>query len=81
MEQFFNGCKSLVYGALIIGMARSIVVLLEDGHILDTIVQGMATMMSPFSSVMGAIVMFIANALFNLIVSSGSGQAVISSCL
>lgn len=77
VEQFFNGCKSLVYGALIIGMARSIVVLLEDGHILDTIVQGMATMMSPFSSVMGAIVMFIANALFNLIVSSGSGQAVI----
>ncbi|MGX4668611.1 YfcC family protein [Cerasibacillus sp. JNUCC 74] len=75
--QFFNGCKGLVYGALIIGMARSIVVVLENGQILDTIVQGMSKMMDPFTSVIGAIVMFIANFLFNIIVSSGSGQAVI----
>ncbi|GAA0419130.1 MAG: YfcC family protein [Bacillota bacterium] len=75
--QFFNGCKGLVYGALIIGMARSIVVILENGQILDTIVQGMATVMEPFTSVIGAIVMFFANFLFNIIVSSGSGQAVI----
>ena len=33
--------------------------------------------MDPFTSVIGAIVMFIANFLFNIIVSSGSGQAVI----
>lgn len=77
VEEFFNGCKGLVYGALIIGMARSIVVILENGEILDTIVQGMAIVMEPFSSVMGANVMFLANAVFNLIVSSGSGQAVI----
>ncbi|WP_077319846.1 YfcC family protein [Virgibacillus proomii] len=75
--QFFNGCKGLVYGALIIGMARSIVVVLENGQILDTIVQGMSKMMDPFTSVIGAIVMFIVNFLFNIIVSSGSGQAVI----
>lgn len=77
VEQFFNGCKGLVYGAMIIGMARSIVVVLENGQILDTVVQGMANVMSPFTSVMGAIVMFIANGLFNIIVSSGSGQAAI----
>lgn len=75
--QFFNGCRGLVYGALIIGMARSIVVVLENGNILDTIVQEMSKMMAPFTSVIGAIVMFIANFLFNIIVSSGSGQAVI----
>ncbi|WP_052127257.1 YfcC family protein [Pontibacillus litoralis] len=75
--EFFEGCKGLVYGALIIGMARSIVVVLENGQILDTVVQGMATMMEPFSNVGGAIAMFIANAAFNLFVSSGSGQAVI----
>ncbi|GGB43696.1 YfcC family protein [Virgibacillus dakarensis] len=77
VEVFFNGCKGLVYGALIIGMARSIVVVLENGQILDTVVQGMAAVMEPFSSVLGAIVMLIANGIFNLIVSSGSGQAVI----
>ncbi|CDQ38798.1 MULTISPECIES: YfcC family protein [Virgibacillus] len=75
--QFFEGCKGLVYGALIIGMARSIVVIMENGQILDTIVQGMATIMEPFTNVMGALVMFVANFLFNILVSSGSGQAVI----
>lgn len=74
---FFEGCKGLIYGALIIGMARSIVVILENGQILDTIVQGMASVMEPFSSTLGAIIMFVANGVFNLIVSSGSGQAVI----
>ena len=77
VAEFFNGAKGLVYGALIIGMARSIVVILENGKILDTIVEGMAAMMSPFTSATGAVVMFIANALFNFLVTSGSGQAVI----
>ncbi|OIU71712.1 YfcC family protein [Rossellomorea aquimaris] len=77
VAEFFEGAKGLVYGALIIGMARSIVVILENGKILDTIVQGMAAVMTPFTSVMGALVMFVANLIFNILVSSGSGQAVI----
>lgn len=77
VSEFFEGAKGLVYGALIIGMARSIVVILEDGRILDTVVEGMATMMTPFTSVVGALVMFVANLIFNILVSSGSGQAVI----
>lgn len=77
VEEFMNGAKGVVYGALIIGMAKSIVVVLEDGMVLDTIVQGLTVMMEPFSSTMGAIAMFIGNGLFNLIVSSGSGQAAI----
>ncbi|SIT72465.1 YfcC family protein [Edaphobacillus lindanitolerans] len=77
VAEFFNGAKGLVYGALIIGMARSIVVILENGKILDTIVEGMAMLMTPFTSATGAVVMFIANELFNFLVTSGSGQAVI----
>lgn len=77
VSEFMNGCKSVVYGALIIGMARSIVVVLENGMVLDTVVQGMATALEPFNSVMGAIAMFIGNGIFNLVVTSGSGQAAI----
>jgi uncharacterized ion transporter superfamily protein YfcC len=77
VSEFIDGAKGVLYGALIIGMARSIVVVLEDGLVLDTVVQGMFAMLEPFSSVMGAIMMFIGNGLFNLIVSSGSGQAAI----
>lgn len=77
VSEFMNGCKSVVYGALIIGMARSIVVVLEQGMVLDTVVHGMAMALEPFNSVAGAIAMFIGNGIFNLIVSSGSGQAAI----
>lgn len=77
VEEFMHGAKGVLYGALIIGMARSIVVVLENGYVLDSIVNGMAIVMEPFSSVFGAIAMFIGNGLFNLIVSSGSGQAAI----
>nr|WP_221301919.1 Na+/H+ antiporter NhaC family protein [Texcoconibacillus texcoconensis] len=77
VSEFINGAKGVAYGALIIGMARSIVVLLEDAHVLDTVVQGLAVLLEPFNSVVAAIVMLIGNGLFNLIVSSGSGQAAI----
>jgi uncharacterized ion transporter superfamily protein YfcC len=77
VSEFMVGAKSVLYGALIIGMARSIVVVLEDGLVLDTVVYGMFTMLEPFSNVAGALMMFVGNGLFNLIVSSGSGQAAI----
>lgn len=77
VSSFIKGAQSVLYGALIIGMARSIVVILEDGMILDTVVNGMSAVMEPFSSTMGAIMMFIGNGLFNLVVTSGSGQAAI----
>lgn len=77
VSSFIKGAQSVLYGALIIGMARSIVVILEDGMILDTVVNGMSVVMEPFSSTMGAIMMLIGNGLFNLVVTSGSGQAAI----
>ena len=77
IQEFIKGANSVLYGALIIGMARSIVVVLEDGMILDTVVNGMASLIDPFSSTTGAVLMFIGNGLFNILVSSGSGQAAI----
>jgi len=77
VSEFMGGCKSVVYGALIIGMARSIVVVLEKGMVLDTVVQGMSSALEPFNSVMGAVAMFVGNGIFNLVVTSGSGQAAI----
>ncbi|TVT27306.1 YfcC family protein [Salinicoccus cyprini] len=77
ISTFIEGANTVLYGALIIGMARSIVVILEQGMVLDSVVNFMAIIMEPFSSTTGAIIMFLANGLFNLIVTSGSGQAAI----
>lgn len=36
---FLEGCKKLIYGAMIIGLARAVLVIMENGNILDTLVR------------------------------------------
>ncbi|KAF1678832.1 MULTISPECIES: YfcC family protein [Bacillus] len=76
-KTFITGCQSLVYGALIVGMARSISVILEDGKLLDTVVNALASLLDGFSPIAGAIGMYIASALLHFLISSGSGEAVV----
>jgi len=78
VTSFMDGVKSLVYAALVTGVARSIVIILEDGKILDTIINVMAMQLEPLSPIAGSIGMLIANGIFNFFVPSGSGQALIT---
>ena len=75
---FLEGCKNLVYGALIIGVARAILIVMENAHILDTFVYALAIPLEHLSPVFAALGMFIANAILNFLVPSGSGQAMIA---
>ncbi|MCM3146549.1 Na+/H+ antiporter NhaC family protein [Brevibacillus sp. MER 51] len=75
-KTFLKGCQGLIYGALIVGMARAVTVILEDGKFLDTIVYGLATVLEPLSPMAGAIGMFLGSAGLHFLISSGSGEAV-----
>lgn len=75
VKTFMGGARNILYGALIIGIARSIVVLMEEGMILDTIVNAIFIPLSNLTPIIGAIAMFIFNLFFNILVPSGSGQA------
>ena len=74
---FLEGCKNLVYGALIIGLARAVLVIMENGQILDTLVNALSQPLSALPPVATAIGMFVMNSIFNFFVPSGSGQAAI----
>lgn len=74
---FLEGCKNLVYGALIIGLARAVLVIMENGQILDTLVNSLSQPLSALPPVATAIGMFVMNSIFNFFVPSGSGQAAI----
>ncbi|MFS0782696.1 YfcC family protein [Bacillus sp. 1P06AnD] len=76
-KTFITGCQSLVYGALIVGMARCISVILENGKLLDTIVNALASLLDGFSPVSGAVGMYVLSALLHFFISSGSGEAVV----
>lgn len=74
---FIDGAKSLTYGALVVGLARAVIVILENGAILDTIVYYALIPLDSVPLHVGAQMLFVFNLLFNLLVTSGSGQAAI----
>ncbi|MED1738655.1 AbgT family transporter [Bacillus swezeyi] len=72
---FVEGMKQVVYGALIVGFARAIVVVLEDGQIIDTIISSLASAISTLPNEISAIGMFVVQVVINTFIPSGSGQA------
>lgn len=74
-EEFTKGAKKLVYGALMIGMANGISLILADGKILDTTVQYLGGLLVALPSFLQAAGMFLMQLLINGLITSGSGQA------
>lgn len=74
---FIQGCKQMVYGALIVGMARAVGIILGDAMILDTIVNGLAKLLETSSPIVGSIGMYIGSAALHFLISSGSGESTV----
>ena len=74
-EEFTKGAKKLIYGALMIGMANGISLILADGKILDTTVQYLGGLLVVLPSHAQATGMFLMQLLINGLITSGSGQA------
>lgn len=77
-EGFTEGFQNILVGALIIGIARGISVALNDGNILDTIVYGISELLNAVPEPVTAVFMLLVQGLFNFLVPSGSGQALIT---
>ncbi len=70
-----DGIKNILLGSLIVGVARAISIVLEDGQILDTVVYGISVMITAIPENLVPVVMMIAQGLLNFLIPSGSGQA------
>ena len=75
---FVESSKETIYGALIVGMARGISVVLTAGGIIDTIVFGLGNLVSSLPPALTGIGMLIVQNVINLFIPSGSGQAVVT---
>ncbi len=75
---FVEGFKQMAFAAMLIGFARAIFVVLEDGRIVDTIVHGMVTPLESLPAALSAAGMMIVQAFIHFPVSSNSGQAVLT---
>jgi len=74
-KEFINGAKGLVFGSLIVGLARAISGVLADGLILDTTVYYLAQALSLVPTYARAGAMFVMQLCINGLIISGSGQA------
>ncbi|MEW6338943.1 MAG: YfcC family protein [Acidobacteriota bacterium] len=77
-KSFITGVKDIAGAALIVAFAGGIVVILEDGHILDTILYGLASVTSHFGGVLAAQAMFVLQVVLNFFIPSGSTKAVLT---
>ncbi|WP_340296924.1 YfcC family protein [Staphylococcus coagulans] len=74
-DALLEGMKNVLFGAMIVGFAKGIIVILENGKIIDTIVYFMSSMLEGLPPVVTIIGMFIFQFSLNFFIPSGSGQA------
>ena len=51
---FIEASKEMMYGALLVGISRSIAVIMENAQIIDTVVYWLATMLQHFRGMASA---------------------------
>jgi uncharacterized ion transporter superfamily protein YfcC len=77
-KQFGVGASELTMTALLVGFARSIQVVLENGQVVDTIIAGMASPLQRLGPELAAAGMFVVQSVLNFFIPSGSGQAYVT---
>jgi uncharacterized ion transporter superfamily protein YfcC len=77
-EKFIDGAAQLTATALLVGFARCIALILEDGQVLDTIIYYLSMPIDLMGNYFGAVGMLFIQSLLNLFIPSGSGQAFVT---
>ena len=78
MKQFVNGAGDILSAALVVGLASGIVVVLEDGRIIDTLLSASAEAMVGYGPVLSLGIMYVFYSLLNLVIASGSAKAALT---
>ncbi|MCF0163662.1 MAG: YfcC family protein [Bacteroidales bacterium] len=77
-KEFIAGAKDILTAALIVGLAGGIIVVLQDGKILDTILYALAGTMEGTSRGVTANIMYAIQTTINIFIPSGSAKAALT---
>jgi uncharacterized ion transporter superfamily protein YfcC len=75
---YLEGMQSVLAAAFMVGVARSISLVLEDGRVVDTILNSLVTPLAHLPAISAALLMIPFHALLHVAVPSVSGQAVLT---
>lgn len=77
-DGFIKGLESMAFAGTLIGFARAIYVVMDQGHIIDTIVNGLFAPIGHLPVQISALVMMVLQGALHFVVPSVSGQAVLT---
>lgn len=78
LESYLEGTRSVLGAAILVGVSRSIYLVLEDGRVIDTLLQTLAGPLAHAPTALVGIAMIPVQALIHVPVPSVSGQAVLT---
>ncbi|MDD2305906.1 MAG: AbgT family transporter [Prolixibacteraceae bacterium] len=72
---FVTGAKDIMSAALVVGLAGGIIVILEDGKVIDTILHGISRSMIGMGKVATLSLMYAFQSALNMVITSGTAKA------
>jgi uncharacterized ion transporter superfamily protein YfcC len=78
MNALVKGLQTMIVPALVVGVARGISVVLQEGMIIDTILQSASSTLASFPQLVAAEGMLFFQSTLNFFIPSASGQALVS---
>lgn len=77
-EVFTESIKKMFWGAMLTGLAKAMIVIMQDAQIIDTITYMLTNLLRHTPSKLSAQLMLLIHTLINFPISSGSGKALIT---
>lgn len=77
-DAIISGAQSMVGVCILMALARSIVIVAGNGHILDTFLHAMTKSIGGLHPILASQAMFVIQTVLNFFIASGSGQAVLT---
>ncbi len=78
VKMFLDGAKDIFSAAFVVGLAGGIIAILTNGHIIDTIMNGLAGGMQDNSKEASLSIMYGIQTFLNIIIPSGSAKAALT---
>lgn len=75
---FLEGVNDISSAAIIVGLAGGIIVVLENGGVIDSILFGLSKSMRDFGDIASVSTMYVIQTVINLVIPSGSAKAAIT---
>jgi len=75
---FLDGVRDIMSAAMIVGLAGGILIVLKDGHIIDSILYYISQSMNDFGKMASISVMYLIQNIINIIIPSGSAKAALT---